>query len=432
MYDFIVVGGGIAGLELGAMLSHDGSRLLVIEQAQHIGGRSFVHTKDGFTLDNGIHLVRFGRKSAVAKVMRHIDREIEFVPLGDSYLVDEHNKFILFPTDPSGFLKSKLFSFGERLKALGVMLKLRRGKYGRLEHATVEDWMSNEKIEDGLRRYFMLVCASMLVCPISSVASAKALTENINMVLKSGISVEYPLHGWQKDIIGPLTGIIMKHGEIRTGVRVDSVILENNRATGVRTKDGTISAKNIIIDIPSQELAGIMNLKDIKDERMKTAPGLVPTSGISIDYAIDGCITDISGLVYLEEPVGFGCFVSNLSPDAAPAGKSLLTWFCPVHNEEMKQKDQVKNYQKKLENRIETVFPELGTKTIFKRVIHHAMVDGVELNINQLQEKRLNYAINGIENLYIVGDTTAAPGAGGDIAHESSTGCYESITGRAV
>jgi phytoene dehydrogenase-like protein len=427
MYDFIIVGGGIAGLELGAMLSHDGYKLLMIEQAEHVGGRTFVHSKDGFELDNGIHLVRFGRKSAVANVLRRIGKEIHFKPLGKSYLIDEHNKFILFPTTPSGFLTSGLFKFSERLKALKIMVGLKRGKDEGFERYTVEEWMQGAGIRGGLKRYFSLVCASLLVCPLSSVASAQALTENVKMVLKTGISVEYPANGWQNDIITPLADTIRANGEIRTGIKVDSIVIENGRAVGVKIKDGIINAKSIIVNVPSQQLDKILDIKQIHDERLKTAVELVPTSGISMDYAVDGHISDIDGLLYFESPISFGCFVSNLSPSIAPAGKSMLTWFCPINNEDMKQKNKVRNYQQLLENRIEEVFPLLKTKIIFKRILHLNTVDGVELNISQLRDKRMDYSVKGIDNLYFVGDTTAAPGAGGDIAHESSIECYEKI-----
>ncbi|MCL4557576.1 MAG: FAD-dependent oxidoreductase [Deltaproteobacteria bacterium] len=429
MYDFAIIGGGIAGLELGAMLSHDGHSAIVLEQSEHVGGRSFVHVRDGFTLDNGIHLVRFGRKSAVARVLRHIGRTIEFASPGNAYLVDQNDDLVLFPTGPAGFLKSRLFTFSERLKALKVMVRLKSGSYGGLDRYTVEDWMQSEGIEGGLKRYFRLVSASMLVCPITSVASARALIENVNAVLKTGISVEYPLHGWRHDIIDPLIRTIKQHGEIKTGTRVESVVLEDGKATGVRTKDGIVRARDVVIDVPSQEIGKILDVGAVKSDRLRTALGLVPTSGISVDYAVQGKISDIDGLIYFEDPISFGCVISNIAPDTAPAGKSLLTWFCPIHYEEMKQKEQVRNYQQRLEDRIERVFPALKESTIFKRVLHMSTVDGVELNINQLQGKRLDYAIDGIGNLYLVGDTTAAAGAGGDIAHESSIGCYEKITG---
>ncbi len=432
MYDFIVVGGGIAGLELGAMLSHDGHRIMLFEQSERVGGRSFVHSKDGFILDNGIHLVRFGRKSAVARVLRHVGKPIEFVSPGTAYLVDKDDRFILFPTGPAGFLKSKLFTFSERLKALKVMVKLRAGGYRGLDRYTVEDWMQGEGIEGGLKRYFRLVSASMLVCSMTSIASARAFVENVDAVLKTGVSVEYPLHGWQNDIIGPLVDTIKQNGEITTGTRVDEVVIEGGKATGVRTKSGTIRANNVIVDVPSQEIGHLLDVGALKSERLRSALGLVPTSGIAVDYAVQGSVSGIDGLIYFEDPISFGCVVSNIAPSMAPAGKSLLTWFCPIHNEEMKQKDKVIGYQQRLESRLERVFPALKGDTLFKRVLYMDTVDGVELNINQLQEKRLGYVIDGIDNLYLVGDTTAAAGAGGDIAHESSIGCYEKITGGTV
>ncbi len=432
MYDFIIVGAGIAGLELGAMLAQDGYRVLVLEQAQHVGGRAFIHEKDGFILDNGIHLVRFGKKSAIAKVINRIGGNIEFKRLGKSYFVDQNNNFVLFPTSPSDFFKSEMFTIAERLKALFAMLQIKMNKYKDTENLTVSDWMVNEHIQKGLKRYFSLVSGSMLVCPDIAVASLSALTENISKVLKTGISVEYPLHGWAKDIIEPITNKIKQSGEIRVNSKVRSVIIENGRATGVRLSNDNIKANNIIIDVPSQYIDEILDTDLIHDNSLKNASNLVPTAGISIDYALDGIISDIDGLIYLEDPLSFGCFVSSLSSNVAPKDKSLLTWFCPIVHEKMKNDAVVKGYQDSLEKKIESVFPEIKRRTIFKRVLHFDMVDGVELNINQLRQKRINFALNGVENLYFVGDTTSARGAGGDVAHESSIECYEEITGKTV
>ena len=47
-YDFIVIGAGINGLQIAALLSHDGYKVLVFEKNAHIGGRAFIWEKDGF------------------------------------------------------------------------------------------------------------------------------------------------------------------------------------------------------------------------------------------------------------------------------------------------------------------------------------------------------------------------------------------------
>ena len=50
--------------------------------------------------------------------------------------------------------------------------------------------------------------------------------------------------------------------------------------------------------------------------------------------------------------------------------------------------------------------------------------DGVEVNINQYREKRPKFRVPGIKNLYLVGDSTAGKGAGGDIGHNSVWDTY--------
>ena len=60
------------------------------------------------------------------------------------------------------------------------------------------------------------------------------------------------------------------------------------------------------------------------------------------------------------------------------------------------------------------------------------MVDGAQININQTRELRPGYKAPGIENLFLVGDSLGAPGAGGDVGHESVHGAYRTITGREI
>ncbi len=64
--------------------------------------------------------------------------------------------------------------------------------------------------------------------------------------------------------------------------------------------------------------------------------------------------------------------------------------------------------------------------------MHLTMVDGVEVNVSQHREKRPGYRVPGLENLFMVGDSLKAPGAGGDIGHESVLECYRELTGKEV
>jgi phytoene dehydrogenase-like protein len=56
-YDYIVIGGGICGLQIGALCSTLGKTLL-LEKTNDVGGRARVIKKDGFLLEWGPHPVR--------------------------------------------------------------------------------------------------------------------------------------------------------------------------------------------------------------------------------------------------------------------------------------------------------------------------------------------------------------------------------------
>ena len=86
--DVLVVGAGITGLEIGALLARDGRRVTVLEKSKAAGGRARVSQRDGFTVDYGIHLVRFGPRSALSAVCRRLGREVDYIRPGPSYLLD--------------------------------------------------------------------------------------------------------------------------------------------------------------------------------------------------------------------------------------------------------------------------------------------------------------------------------------------------------
>ena len=97
----IIVGAGINGLLLGALLAHDGDEVTVFEKNSFPGGRALLLERDGYVMDYGVHLTRFGPESALAKIMRQIGHAVSFTKLGTSYLIDQNGKKVLFPTSPA-------------------------------------------------------------------------------------------------------------------------------------------------------------------------------------------------------------------------------------------------------------------------------------------------------------------------------------------
>ena len=58
--DVLIIGGGVAGLAAAVDLTSRGHSILLVEQKQRLGGRtySFIHPETGDEVDNGQHLLR--------------------------------------------------------------------------------------------------------------------------------------------------------------------------------------------------------------------------------------------------------------------------------------------------------------------------------------------------------------------------------------
>ena len=230
MYDFIIVGAGVTGIELSALLAHDGYKVLLLGTTDKIGGRAHLWKKDGWTVEYGIHLIRFGPESAISKICKHLGHNIKFVSPGKSFLKDEDGRIKLFPTGPGGFLRSEMFTFMERLKAIAIMLKIKKSSFESLMSTPLKKWMNDNGLQGGLRRYFTLVSASMMVCPFIERTSTGEMLLNIRKVLKSGYSVMYPEAGWS-----PLFNLYIEkikyNGDLRTKSKVDSIIISEEKGT---------------------------------------------------------------------------------------------------------------------------------------------------------------------------------------------------------
>ena len=104
-----------------------------------------------------------------------------------------------------------------------------------------------------------------------------------------------------------------------------------------------------------------------------------------------------------------------------------MSFFTVANLEDIKDKNKMKEIHQELRDTILKFFPNIEDKLLHERPLFYEMVDGVEININQHQLKRFGNTIEGIENLFITGDSVGGEGSGGDICHTSVRNCYEKI-----
>ncbi|HEY5820325.1 MAG TPA: NAD(P)/FAD-dependent oxidoreductase [Propionibacteriaceae bacterium] len=127
---------------------------------------------------------------------------------------------------------------------------------------------------------------------------------------------------------------LSRGGEIRCGVRVDEVLVENRRALGVRTAHGErLMARGVVADVAAQALYGQLVPWTALPKRTRTAMSRfeIDPGTIKVDWALDGPIPWTSpppadpGTVHLSDSVDqLAAAQSALTEHLVPADPFLL------------------------------------------------------------------------------------------------------------
>lgn len=424
-FDFIVIGGGICGLQIGALCSTLG-KVLLIEKTGNIGGRARVVEKNGFLLDWGPHPIRFGPNSSIALTLKDVGiKTAQFINPGLTYAYMKDGTRHIFPSGVKGFLKTKMISLP---KFGGVLLKINRDlkkNPQKILNMSFSQAIQEYKIDPQTQKALLIGSASMQVNPFPERSSIGEFIYNLLQVLKKK-SVFYPKGGWNY-FFDNLSLVIEKNGgTIQLNKKVDRIIVENGNALGIEMSGNIIKGKNIISTIPIQQIFEILDPSLIPENIVEKCKNQRQTAGIVIDFCLSKPITDET-LVFFEEPPSFGMCPSNMSPEVAPIGKSLMTFFAPTEISIIKNKEQREQFHKKFRDIILKTYPELEKLIEYERPLFLDMVDGIEIAIDQNRINRVKPEDIKIKNLFLTGDSIGGEGAGGDIGHTSVRECFELI-----
>ncbi len=280
-FDVIVIGSGMGGMTTAAALSRLGHRVLLLEQAQKIGGQTHTFTRDGFSWDVGLHYCgTFGPDQTAGRILDWLSGgTIEFAPVGTVY-------------DTLHFPDGAEISVGRPLEAYKMELKehfpdnaaeidsyfealLAAEEAAKMAYAgrampepfrSVHQWWNEKKIRHWCSKTTGEVIAEHISNPrLAAVLSAQWGTyggkpEEATFAIHATImghyldGARYPVGGADAIAKGLVPVIEAAGGSARTGKPVSEIVLEDGRAVGVRTSSGEkFNAPNIVSAIGAGE-----------------------------------------------------------------------------------------------------------------------------------------------------------------------------------
>jgi protoporphyrinogen oxidase len=258
---------------------------------------------------------------------------------------------------------------------------------------------------------------------------------------KMPILFGYPQGGWNQ-IINKMVTKIKENGKIITDCSVNKLKINSNQnkktksdpnysIEGVISNLGIFLSKNVVLAIPPNYIEPFFQNekgKNVLDKSTRNfIKNLVWTSGISFNFCLKRWAYRGKGLLYFENPYGYGIFVSNLEPTLTPEKKQLMTAFFPLSPENLKDKEYLEKKVDDCRDLIFYHFPKVKERLDFERVIIHDQVDSVLINTSQYKDLRPEPRVKNIVGCYLTGDYLNAYGSGKELGYNSVWKTYGAI-----
>ncbi|MBD3230537.1 MAG: NAD(P)-binding protein [Candidatus Lokiarchaeota archaeon] len=460
-YDYIIIGSGLGGLGAAGVLVKAGKRVLIFEKNAIPGGRCSSYKKKGFTIDYGTHIITRSEFGPIGDIIQLLDVEdqLKFFHLTrmPSYLLHKEESYGPFGIDIDQKNTLSIPIQDKNITKLGLkkedfqnifanMSKLVQNisitKTEELNEVPFQEYIESLQLGQGVKQIlYFLYMAGLCVMPHEGSAGEflRTLLYVMGSSIKSvwvehdGLSFGYPIGSCIAIPKAIAHGIENYNGKILYNKMVEEIIIEDNLAVGVKTKNGEIfKANRIISDIgPKETILQLCGKEFFEMKYINQIHSIKPSiRSLVLKIALNKKITrePFQFLLTTEMEKAFesalnneipdipiGIFIpatSVMDPSLAPKGKQLLlpgTVYAPYKDTGMNEK----KLKEKVLSCMELVFPHFQNYIewvdVFTPEIAMKLWNNVDGAINRVGQTINQVGDNGIdfytpiENLFLVG-----------------------------
>ena len=450
--DICIIGAGIGGLTAGTLLLKNGHNVTIFEKESIVGGRALsfddisslsykeykgilsrfnmhvpfsdpniqtIFSKGmlkGYKLDLGYHAIGGGVLSNINSFLSEIDEHVDILESsvglisGESYVfpfLSNLDKFKILPN-----ILRLLFASEKTLKKLDrVSITETIKKYGR------------GKMKLILEIFYRSITT---VNNLDLISTGEMFRSQRNLY-KGSKPCGYPKNGLNSIHEKIVKYIQQNNGKIYLNKPVEKIIIEDNKAVGVKVDNKEYSFDVVVSNLLVQDIFKIADEKNFPKEYVKYIKSLRGTGSLCAYYSLKKVNSELIGQTYhfIERNVGVdGCdavgmidFMSaNPNSGLAPPSEYLVQSYIICTPEEAKDKKILENLKELLDKNLEVVIPNF--RSCLNWVIYPAIwhLDGVAKTIYNEKPD----ITTPVENLFFVGDSVKALGIGFNCALNSA------------
>jgi phytoene dehydrogenase-like protein len=296
MKQYVVVGGGLAGLTAANALADKGHRVTLFEQSGRLGGRAATQSDHGYLFNFGPHALYQG--GAAAETLRRWGIPFQGRPpavTSASFFVREGRMYPLVSTI-GGLLKTRLFHTREKWQAARILQQLFSGKAAQEE--SMQEWIERRSSALAARQFAAMLIRVSSYCANLSQLSAQAALAQFRRAAQSG--VWYLDSGWQTLVHG------LEQRARRLGVKIQV-------GEPVARLDH-IQADGVILAVPPASVEQIMG---------RAFPQLRPVRVACLDLGLRCLPAEAAHVAFgLDQPLYLS--VHSAVAQLAPAGSAVV------------------------------------------------------------------------------------------------------------
>lgn len=436
-----VVGAGIGGLSIAALLVHSGIPVTVFEKSDKVGGRTSSMVFRNHILDNGFHIMPFYKKSAIYGIFKKLEIEsnLKLIKVKNIAFYDR-SKFYNYPKGIGDILNLKLVSFSNRIKLLKILLPLAFSSIKKSERwDSIPLTRITKDLDQDTRSFFDAVC----MLAFADVPDHISLGEFARTImranpLRGGTSeFGYPQNGGYDTIAKILSHNIEKVGGmnsiIKLNSRVQKIIVKDRSVKGVVTSDGAfVPSDCVIVSYPAYLAINDLFEQGTFDHEFITKVNKlnVTTSVVEVHFALSKKI-DERQVVF---PVGNDFtakgifFISNITRSVSPKGEHLVLAGTPTSSEDAGKPESIRRISNAMKSDLEKMYPHFKASLIWERPMAWQLVESVVKKPGVVWKQKMPHEVNEqVKGLFFVGDSTVSYGIGTDSAAHSALLCHPKI-----
>jgi phytoene dehydrogenase-like protein len=454
----VVIGTGMGGSSVSALLAKEGAEVTVLERNSYPGGKAASFEREGFIYDTGVHWLARGDKGPMGEVADIVGTEIEFVTLDTAmeFTTGGRTAIITQNMDEEESLQGLFEEIGvlpenrEGARALFKDLASERSpeELEVLDEVSFSDYIARFVDDEQLNR-LLDGFTGMYMCISRRAASTGEYILCFSTQSKQK-NLCYPIGGMRAVPMAYLDALQALGGELRYSTPVERIVVEGGKVRGVEA-DGFIPADIVISNNGIKETVALAGRHNFPDDYVSMVDSLRLSFGaVSVKYALDAEVVkaplacyfpDFSDEALVERQAAiFVPVPSAADPSLAPPGCQLVLAgsLAPPGLEEPEMAEAIcKEMLDRIENTMQDLYPGIEEHIVWKirtdtRYISEISgrwtgeVIGIAQNRHQVGKKRPSSATP-VQGLYLVGADAGGRGVGTEMAVDSALNLWRML-----